>query len=130
MGEYVDFGKDFHDRTLKNLKIIEALSVPLRGEVFETTQLINSLLGLLIIPKERFWKEWKNEDFASEVKNMRDAVVHANIEQIVKGNEIVGFKLNNENWSKEYGIREIKEILRKIENFKFPKDETRNQRQK
>ena len=48
------FLKDFADRTMANLKNIEEqIECGFgRNEVYETTQLINSLLGLIIIPVE------------------------------------------------------------------------------
>lgn len=51
--EYSDVVKDFAERTLVNLRQIESLSES-GYEAYEVTQLINSLLGLLIFPKERF----------------------------------------------------------------------------
>ena len=47
--------KDFADRTLKNLEAIKKLKED-RKKVYEVTQLVNSLLGLLVISHEKFFK--------------------------------------------------------------------------
>ena len=50
---YEDVVADFAKRTQKNLHALEQLQEQ-GGEVFEVTQLINSMLGLLIFPREEF----------------------------------------------------------------------------
>jgi len=52
--------KDFAERTRKNLTVIEALAKTHLGQkhsegVFEVTQLVNSLLGLLVFPQQEFF---------------------------------------------------------------------------
>lgn len=64
MGDYITAQdgtiiRDFIARTLRNLEFIET-HAPERGEVtapsvYEVTQLINSMLGLLVFPREEFW---------------------------------------------------------------------------
>jgi len=50
---YQDVIADFAQRTWENLRAIEVMKE--QGfEVFETTQLINSMLGLLVFPREEF----------------------------------------------------------------------------
>ncbi len=53
--EYQNLVRDFADRTLKNLEAIEAAvkSDP-DAELYEVTQLINSMLGLLVFPEQRY----------------------------------------------------------------------------
>ena len=52
--EYVNLEIDFIDRTLKILKQYEdRLAEKEHNERFEITLLINCLLGLLIVPKEK-----------------------------------------------------------------------------
>lgn len=53
------FLEDFAKRTIKNLEYIEK-EYP-QGELFEVTQLINSLLGLIIIPVEAYKNTYKKE---------------------------------------------------------------------
>lgn len=105
---------EFISRTEKNLRAIEKLSR--EGEsVYEVTQLINSLLGLLVLPKERFKTipEITQETMIKEgwplptgenaqvsglkqlIRYMRNAVAHLNIEFIADNNEIVGIRFKN-----------------------------------
>jgi HEPN pEK499 p136 len=45
--------RDFAERTRKNLRTINDLKA--KGvEVYEVTQLVNSMLGLLVFPRENF----------------------------------------------------------------------------
>ncbi len=54
--EYKNLVRDFADRTLMNLEWIEtAAKHKSDTEVFEVTQLINSMLGLLVFPQQRFF---------------------------------------------------------------------------
>ncbi|VFU09777.1 HEPN family nuclease [Methylocella tundrae] len=51
--DYESLLYDFADRTRHNLEVIQQAKE--KGEcVYEVTQLINSLLGLLVLPNERF----------------------------------------------------------------------------
>jgi len=106
---------EFIQRTEKNLRAIENLSK--KGEsVYEVTQLINSLLGLLVYPREVIFnnipritrKTMINEgwplpdeqieqvrDLKELLNNMRNAVAHFNIELINNGNAIEGLKFKN-----------------------------------
>ena len=106
---------EFILRTELNLRAIEKLSA--QGEsVYEVTQLINSLLGLLVYPREVFFNNipritretmieegWplpdeqiaQIQDLKTLVKNMRNAVAHFNIELINNGNAIEGLKFKN-----------------------------------
>lgn len=56
--------RDFAERTLHNLRFIDKQYELFRDgkqptEVYEVTQLINSMLGLLVFPKETFWNHLK-----------------------------------------------------------------------
>lgn len=120
--EYKDLVKDFSARTNKNLEFIEKLKTDdSAAEVYETTQLINSLLGLIILPKEEQFSKipttpltylinqgWaipgiianhpKSPDLRSLIRYLRNAVAHFNIEFIADNNSgtIIGLKLWNE----------------------------------
>ena len=50
---YEDVVADFAQRTRTNLRALERLRAQ-GHEVFEVTQLINSMLGLLVFPREEF----------------------------------------------------------------------------
>ncbi len=106
---------EFISRTEKNLRAIEKLSQ--EGEsVYEVTQLINSLLGLLVYPRERFFETipeitWETmikqgwplpsgekaqvSDLKQLIRYMRNAVAHFNIELITDENEIEGIRFKN-----------------------------------
>ena len=60
------FISDFAMRTKANLEMInEKAELPLQsGKVYEVTQLINSFLGLVVLPNEKFkkWQEKKNPE--------------------------------------------------------------------
>lgn len=51
---YEEVVRDFARRTLLNLRTIESAQAQGAPEAFETTQLINSTLGLLVLPRERY----------------------------------------------------------------------------
>src|SRR5262245_2160707 len=60
MSAYADLIRDFADRTRKNLEVIEKLASTHLGEkphegVFKVTQLVNSLLGLLVFPQQEWF---------------------------------------------------------------------------
>lgn len=106
---------EFIVRTETNLRAIENLRK--QGEhVYEVTQLINSLLGLLVYPREVFFDDipivtretmkkdgWPLPDeeisqiqcLSALVKNMRNAVAHFNIEIITNKNDIEGIRFKN-----------------------------------
>lgn len=50
--DYKNVIEDFADRTRTNLALVERYAAN-GGEAYEVTQLINSLLGLLVSPRER-----------------------------------------------------------------------------
>jgi len=55
---YKEFIKDFAKRTFDNLKII-CDNEKEKKTGYEVTQLVNSCIGLLIFPKEEYFKKWK-----------------------------------------------------------------------
>ena len=56
--EYKNIVKDFARRTRSNLNLIKSLQELEPGiEVYEVTQLINSMLGLLVFPQQRYVNE-------------------------------------------------------------------------
>jgi len=131
---------EFISRTEKNLRAIEKLSQ--KGEsVYEVTQLINSLLGLVVYPKERLKKipeitwetmieqEWplptgenaQVSGLKQLIRYMRNAVAHFDIEFIADNNEIVGIRFKNEGaldegqktqpWIGEYRLEALKSFV-------------------
>lgn len=107
--------EEFIARTEKNLRAIESLKGQ-DAEVYEVTQLINSLLGLLVYPRERIidyipnitrqtmekenWslpneKVSKVLDLRMLVIKMRNAVSHFNFVFLYDDDEISGIRFSN-----------------------------------
>ena len=103
MTEYKNLVQDFARRTIINLEIIKDYKANTKGEVYEVTQLINSMLGLLVLPREHFideipetpLKDLENEGWPriqqstkydqcntlrALIKNLRNAIAHFNVE--------------------------------------------------
>ena len=119
--EYKDVIRDFAIRTKKNLEFIEKhSSIDSRNpQVYEITQLINSLLGLIVFPREEYmsripkiplpelvkqgWAVPKVTGNYIQAKNLRDliyklrhAVSHFNLEFISNSKgQISGVKVWN-----------------------------------
>ena len=104
---YEEFVKDFAERTVENLEIVEN-NVEKNNDGYEVTQLINSMIGLLIFPQQKYYEEfpekypnddikkmfaksseYKNEqeNFKTMVRHLRNAVSHNNIEVIPYGTQ-------------------------------------------
>ena len=131
-----DLEDEFIARTQKNLIAIECLKEK-GGEVYEVTQLLNSMLGLLIFPRARFFekiqdKSWDLMDkegwplpsgdnahvsnLKQLVRNMRNAVAHFNIELVNDGNEIIGIRFSSyhrkgQNWTGVYDIASLRKFV-------------------
>lgn len=86
---------DFAQRTFANLQTIEN-SLQVNNEGYEVTQMVNSLLALIVFPKERHlatgnkskWKKYlskyvvypnKNISYDNIMKNLRNAISHSHI---------------------------------------------------
>jgi len=53
--EYQNLVRDFAIRTMRNLEAVEAATTRDRdAELYEVTQLINSMLGLLVFPQQKY----------------------------------------------------------------------------
>jgi hypothetical protein len=143
--EYKNLVRDFAVRTLKNLDAIDA-AVAQNGEaeIYEVTQLINSMLGLLIFPQQRFFDSIKPtplEELRSQgwpipvmvgtpprVQNLHDlmrflrnGISHCNIEFTSDGHVITGMRIWNcpgpgklRDWEAQLGLGELREIARKF----------------
>ena len=113
--------QDYAQRTLENLRTIEKLNEDDPAlSVYETTQLINSLLGLIILPVEEFFEQlpaipkdvlvrlgWKIPQVVGEFPqvndlcelmwNLRNAAAHFNIRFLTDdGNQISGLEIWNQ----------------------------------
>lgn len=137
---------DFAKRTRHNLQLIREIQADQsERKAFEVTQLINSMLGLLVFPKERYLDdiphktldELRNEGWPipevrpglTEAKDLRDflslmrnAIAHFNLEFVPnEKNEITGLKVWNKRkgqktWQVELSLEQMEIIsLRFIE---------------
>jgi HEPN pEK499 p136 len=140
---YEDVVADFAMRTRHNLRALESLRAT-GQDVFEVTQLINSMLGLLIFPREDFvtsipkipidalkkegWPVPKMRpgfapapDLAELVRYLRNAISHFNVEFIGDGqNEIRIVRVWNKDrtgtktWEADLGLDELRGIAERF----------------
>lgn len=134
--------RDFSKRTKKNLEIIRVEKN--RGnEAYEVTQLINSMLGLLVFPQQSFinnipetpieeleeagWPIPKVCGNYPQVKNLkqlirflRNGISHFNLEFISESGELSGLIIWNKNqsdektWEAELSLVELEAITNKF----------------
>ena len=143
--EYNNVVKDFAHRTRRNLEIIEQQKEA-GNEAFEVTQLINSCLGLLVLPQQRFMHSipkipiseleqngWVIPEVTGsfpQVRNLnelirylRNAIAHFNIEFLSNDeNDIQSIIVWNVNrgektWQATLGLEELKSILNKFSDL-------------
>jgi len=130
---------DFIDRTQKNLEFIEqAARFEKDSQVFEVTQLINSLLGLIVFPRENYYENipetplaeleaqgWKIPAVSGQfeqVKNLRqlmrylrNAIAHSNLEFDSDGVNLTGIRLWNcshgkKTWEVRWPLAELRDL--------------------
>lgn len=136
MSEYKDFVKDFACRTYKNLEFIEKTQEARYEELYEFTQLINSLLGLLVIPQQRendridnnFVEaetlehlrssierdDYNRREFKDIIRHMRNAVAHGSVQIVPNDGTITGiiFTDNSDHNKKQFRIILTCKVLR------------------
>lgn len=141
--EYADLLKDFVARTRSNLKLTDSL--PREGEeaFFEVTQLINSLLGLIVLPRsqlnvlpntqlDKLDASWPTVHFAEGgepgqrptdlrqlVIGLRNAVGHFNIKWLGDGTGISGLRFSSEaaappSWAVEFGLDDLRRFVDRL----------------
>jgi hypothetical protein len=123
--------QDFARRTLKNMEIIEDAQRHI--EAYEVTQLINSLLGLLVFPQQRFWEklrpiplddlEWVRfhqrssqscDDLKQLVRYVRNSISHFNVNFGDATGEITHLELwnrdrtHNVTWRAEIAVDDLR----------------------
>jgi hypothetical protein len=115
--EYQNLVRDFATRTLKNLEAIEAaVARDSEAELYEVTQLINSMLGLLVFPEQKYlnnipktgiedlrdrgWPVPKMKgtpphanDLRDLVRCLRNGISHCNLEFTSDGRVLTGIKI-------------------------------------
>jgi hypothetical protein len=117
--KYEDLITDFAKRTLANLDLVKRAAIEGHPDAYEVTQLWNSLLGLIVLPRERDvrrlprirlaqlhaggWPvmttagELQSEDLRGLVGTLRNAVAHFNVKFHANGHgEIQRVSLWNE----------------------------------
>lgn len=116
---YEDLVGDFARRTKANLALVESHATLSGGQAaFEVTQLVNSMLGLLVFPRERWFDRvprtplveladagWPvitvlgavpGNDLKGLARYMRNAIAHCNIEFLPDGSgQIAGIRIWN-----------------------------------
>ncbi|MFO0788063.1 MAG: HEPN family nuclease [Pirellulales bacterium] len=142
--EYDNLIRDFAERTLKNLEAIEAaVKTDPDADVYEVTQLINSMLGLLVFPKERFFKYippipledvrasgWpiprmersyrRPKDLRKLVNCLRNGISHCQIKFDTDGHRLTGLTIwnadqyGNKTWEAHLVLIELREFGRRF----------------
>jgi hypothetical protein len=152
MTEIRNLVKDFGERTLANLNFMQQHAN--RADVYEVTQLWNSLSGLLVLPYEhevdairgtlaeatsRAWPELTevfppevspspSKDLAEQVRRLRNAVSHYNVEFLSERGNIVAVRVWNDqlrprgsgqrqrdmpiNWLTEISVEQLDRLAR------------------
>ena len=139
--EYTDLVKDFVSRTRANLEFIR--NQDKSSDVYEVTQLINSMLGLLVFPQQKYINEipetplqelekegWPMPKMVGKfppapnlrqlIRYLRNAISHFNMRFLSDSNgEISGIKMWNENrgkitWKAELTLEEREGITTKF----------------
>jgi hypothetical protein len=140
--DYQNLVVDFAKRTKHNLDRIRQMK---QGDetVYEVTQLINSMLGLLVFPKENFYenipripidelerKGWiipkvigsfpQVTDLRELIRYLRNAIAHFNLEfynegtDEIKGIMVWNYKKDSINWKAKLTIQELESITEKF----------------
>lgn len=142
--QYQNLVKDFAHRTRRNLEVIEQTKAAQPdADVYEVTQLINSMLGLLVFPQQAYYEAipdtplaelkesgWPVPDVTGKypqastlrelVRYMRNAIAHFNIEFLLdETSQIAGIKLWNMNrgqrtWETRLRLEDLREITKRF----------------
>ncbi|HHT9154908.1 MAG TPA: HEPN family nuclease [Candidatus Tripitaka sp. YC43] len=141
--EYKEFVKDFALRTKTNLELIRQAKKD-GEEAYEVTQLINSLLGLLVLPQHEFYNKipetplseleksgWpiprvrgnypQAKDLKELTRHLRNGVAHFNLEfTLSEDHHIDGLiiwdkdRKGAKTWEAELKIKELEAITNKF----------------
>ena len=145
MNYHEDLVADFARRTRENLETLRKVQEVHRDwSVFEVTQLINSMLGLLVFPQQQYFDRipetampvlveqgWpvprvtgnypQANDLRTLVRYLRNAISHFNIEFLErKGGEITGIRVwnvgrnNQKTWEAELSIDDLEAITKRF----------------
>jgi len=151
MTAYQDVVRDFIGRTRRNLDLVRehAEAEGARGvadeerRAFEVTQLVNSMLGLLVFPQQKYfnaiphtpladlaadgWPQVRAIDGFPDVADLhelmrylRNAVTHFNIKFTEQSGKITGVRVWNSkpngvvNWKTELSMQDLESITRRF----------------
>ncbi|QDT55950.1 hypothetical protein Pan44_39980 [Caulifigura coniformis] len=130
---YEDLVKDFAKRTQRNLAVIRERRAA-GDEVYDVTQLINSMLGLLVLPKEHYYDRipqtpldelrdagWpapvvtgempEPKDLRKLMALLRNSIAHCNMTFTERGGRITGVEVWNTKNGKKDGERNWTALL-------------------
>jgi HEPN pEK499 p136 len=139
---YQNLVRDFAKRTLHNLQLVREKRAQ-GTEAYEVTQLINSMLGLLVLPKEHYYESipttslddlrqqgWPEPVLEGEFKKpkhlrdllrlLRNSVAHFNVEFTETDEQIDGVILSNKcncgktTWQARLTLAELEEITKRF----------------
>ncbi|MGA2616591.1 MAG: HEPN family nuclease [Thermoguttaceae bacterium] len=130
--------KDFAERTWRNLQYIRGAPQEQKEQRLanEFTQMINSMLGLLVFLKERFFRSIPEtrlcdleaeglpkikvmpessetvDTFRELVRHLRNAVAHFNVEFLVEAHQLWGVRVKNQakTWIAELSSQQLEKI--------------------
>ena len=128
-----DLEDEFIARTQKNLRAIECLKEK-GGEVYEVTQLLNSMLGLLIFPRARFFEKIQDKswdlmdkegwplpsgdnahvsDLEELIRHMRNAVAHCKFNLTTDHDEISSIEFRDipSFWTGVYDVASLRTFV-------------------
>lgn len=153
--EYRNLVRDFAERTRKNLEFIEeSVHADPDAKVYEVTQLVNSLLGLIIFPKERYFEHipdksleelreegWVIPKVTGTFKQvgglrqlmcyLRNSIAHSNLEFDSDGHVLTGIRLWNckdhrKNWEVRVTIVELRDLTLRFIDLILSEEDARH----
>jgi len=153
--DYKNLVRDFVIRTRKNLDYIEeTVRTDPEAEVYEVTQLVNSMLGMIVFPKERYFEhipENPLEELQKEgwvipevtgnfkqvnnlrqlMRHLRNSIAHSNLEFDSDGHTLTGIRLWNckdhqKNWEVRMTILELRDLTSRFIDLILSEENTSN----
>ena len=138
--DYSEFYRDFFLRTLANLKQIEKIAKEGSAPAYEVTQLVNSLLGLVVFVREEMKGGLKlvkkkfpqlpspyipekgppAKCLGEQIYHVRNAVAHAGVEAISNNKRLItGLRFTNQfngkTWVLTFTLQNLKDFVKAIE---------------
>lgn len=146
--DYDNVVHDFAQRTRENLRFVREAaqrieSEPHAPQVYEVTQLINSMLGLLVFPQQAFidaipetplneliaqgWPQIRTTGGFEDIQHLkqlvrllRNAIAHFNIEFLAPSGRLTGVRVWNRNkrnettWQAELSLNDLERITERF----------------